>query len=220
MFRVKSGACLYPTTVAAVLLLLCGGCGSGVSSSNSMSEAQVQAVTAQVSQSMAQALESAFSSNVPAANRVRSSLSTAVRDSHSRLSSPCAPATAGENCNWPISYSGPCPEGGTISVAGDVDGSLNGTGAGSVQSQLTITPANCSISGQVISGDPSISVNGQIHFAETAPVFPINLIAIGAISYGPNRSEICQLNVTYTINSATNCRTSGMACGQPVNGSC
>jgi len=220
MFRVKSGAYLYPTTVAAILLLLCSGCDGGATSSNSMSEAQAQAVTAQVSQSVAQALESAFSSNVPAASRVRSSLSTAVRDIHSRLSSQCTPATTGENCNWPISYSGPCPEGGTIFVAGDVDGSLNGTGAGSVQSQLTITPANCSISGQVISGDPSISVNGQINFVETAPVFPINLIEIGAISYGPNRSESCQLNVTYTINSATNCRTSGTACGQSVNGSC
>lgn len=220
MFRAESGACFHTTIVGAILSLVCSGCGSANSSSNSMSQAQAQAVTAQVSQTAAQALESAFVSNLPAASGVRSSLSTAVRDIHSDMSSACTPAATGENCNWPISYSGPCPEGGTISVTGDVEGSLNGTAGGSMQSELTITPANCSISGLVISGDPTISVNGQINFTKTAPVFPIILTETGAISYGPNRSGSCQVNATYTINSETNCRISGTACGQSVNGSC
>jgi len=87
-------------------------------------------------------------------------------------------------------------------------------------SLLTITPSACSVSGLTLNGDPSITVNGQINFSQTAPLFPITLSETGGISYGPNPSGSCQVKVTYTVSSATTCTVTGSACGQPVNGPC
>lgn len=212
------------TIVAAMLSILCGGCGSGSSHSNSMSPAQAQAVTDQVVQALVQSLENAFSSSAPATSGVRPSLSTAVRDIRPDASGGCTSTATGENCNWPISLmDDPCsgPQGGTISVTGDISGSLSNAGAGSVSGQFTITPTNCSVSNLVVNGDPSISVGGQINFTGgITPTFPITFTETGGISYGPNPSGSCQLNATYTINSLSSCTVSGTVCGQSVSGSC
>ena len=229
MFPLPRNASLFLIAVAVMVPILCGGCGSGSSSSNSMSQAQAQAVTEQLSQDVAQALATAFESPTVKAGRpslatvvgdIRPSLSTVLREIRPDQSSGCAPSGTGENCNWPISYDGTCPQGGTIAVTGDIDTTLNGSGGGSVNSQITVTPANCSVSNLVINGDPNIDVGLQMSFTNSTPVFPITLTETGGISYGPNPSGSCQFNVTYSITSKTSCTITGKACGQSVNGSC
>lgn len=220
MFRMKGPTSLCLIVIAAMLPILWAGCGGGSSSSNNMSQAQAQAVTAEISTAVAQALASAFGLNLPAEKSVRPSLSTVVGDIRPNQASGCTPTANGENCDWPISDSGPCPQGGTIAVTGDVDATLDNTGDGSVNSQLAVTPANCGVSSLVINGDPSIGVGLQMSFTDLAPVFPITLSEDGGISYGPNPSGSCKFNVTYTITSKTSCTITGTACGQSVNGSC
>jgi hypothetical protein len=98
---------------------------------------------------------------------------------------------------------------------------LNTAGSGSVSAQLTITPTNCSVSNLIVNGDPSISISGQISFADNeTPTFPISFMETGGISYGPNPSGSCQLSATYTINSSFACTVTGTVCGQSVSGTC
>ena len=63
----------------------------------------------------------------------------------------------GPSCNIPLSYTGPCSDGGTISVSGDVSGTLDKSGDGSFSTQITITPTNCAVSGTTFNGDPDIT---------------------------------------------------------------
>ncbi len=213
------------TALATMLSILAAGCGSSNNSmpNNALSQAQAQAVSDQVSQAMAQALTGA----VPATETspARPSLATAVENLHPDASGQCTPNDRnGETCNFPISLSNyPCTgtQGGTISVTGDVNGTLNNSGAGSLSGQFTITPSNCSVSTLIINGDPSISVAGQITFTNNeTPVFPVTFTETGGISYGPNPSGSCQVNATYTINSSLSCTVSGTVCGQSVSGTC
>jgi hypothetical protein len=226
MFRPKRNASLCLSAAAAMLSILSVACdsGSGSSMSAAMSQAQAQAVAQQISQAMTQALGSAVPSSASATSGARPSLSTAMRDFRPDSSGGCTPTSTGQSCNFPISLTDyPCtgPQGGTVSVNGDIDGTLNNDGAGSVSGQFTITPANCSASNLVFNGDPSISVDGQINFTDNeTPTFPITFMETGGISYGPNPSGSCQLNVTYTINSSLSCTLSGTVCGQSVSGSC
>jgi hypothetical protein len=223
MFGIKSHASLCVTAMAVMLSIVCVGCGSG--SSNSLSPAQAQAVADQVTQALTQAVSTAVPSTAPATTSgARPSLSTAVQDIRPDALDGCTSTATGENCNIPISLVNyPCAgtQGGTISVTGDIDGTLNTSGSGSLSTNLTITPANCSVSNLIVNGDPSISVGGQISFTDNeTPVFPITFTETGGISYGPNPSGSCQLQATYTINSSLSCTVSGTVCGQSVSGSC
>lgn len=228
LLRMKRKSSLCLTIVPLTLSILCAGCGSGSNrSNNSMSPAQAQAVSEEVEQALIQSLQVAFPASAPATSNGRKNLSTVVGDIRPDASSGCTSTPTGESCNFPISLMnypcGPLPQGGTygtISVTGDVDGSLSSAGDGSVSGQLTITPSNCAVSNLLVNGDPSISVAGQINFTDTAPTFPIVFTETGGISYGPNPSGSCQVNATYTINSLTSCSISGMVCGQSVSGSC
>jgi hypothetical protein len=205
--------------VAAVTLpVLYAGCGN--SGSNNLSQAQAQAVTQQISLALDTALTSSIASNAVSEKGNHPGLAAVVSNIHSDQSSPCTVTSTGETCDFPVSDTVPCSAGGTISVAGSIDGTLNSSGGGSIQSALMVTPTNCSVSNLVINGDPSVSVDGQINFTESAPVFPITLTETGGISYGPKPSGTCQLKVTYTISSATSCTITGTVCGQSVSGSC
>lgn len=224
MFRVKidvkNTALFSAIVVLATLSILSLGCGS--SSSNTLSPAQAQAITQQISVALDQALTGAIASNAVSQRPDRPSLATVVSNIHSDLSSPCTVTATGESCNWPVSDSVACSGGGTIAVAGDVAGTLNSNGGGSIQTALTITPASCSVSNStlLINGDPSVSVDSQINFTQSAPAYPITFTETGGISYGPKPSGSCQMNVTSTINSATSCTITGTVCGKSVSGTC
>ena len=204
--------------VTTILVVLCAGCG-GSSSSHTMSAAQAQAV----SQEFSTALQAAFSSAIPADSSVRRgahpSLSTIFDDAHPEQTTGCTVTGSGQTCNLPVTYSGSCPGGGTIGVSGDFDFTLNSSGDGSDSTTLTITPTNCSVSNLTINGDPSVTVATQINFTDDNPDFPITATETGGISFGPNPSGSCTLNVQYTI-SAQSCTVSGTVCGQTVSGSC
>jgi hypothetical protein len=225
MLRTKGNAA-YLTVVIIAQFFLCG-CGGGNSTptpaNNNMSPAQAQAVSLQVVQALTQSLENTFTSNSTAEGIPRPNLASAISRIHADSEGGCASTSTGENCDWPISLLNfPCSGtgGGTISVTGDVDGSLSNSGGGSISTQFTITPDNCSVSNLVVNGDPSVSVSGQISFSNTAPIFPLSFSETGGISYGPNPSGSCELNVTYTIASLSSCTASGTVCGQSVNGTC
>jgi len=228
MSRMKTNASLSLTVIAATLSFLCSGCGNSSNnssmSSNSMSQAQAQAVAVEVSQAISQALGSAVPSSASATSGARPSLSAAVSNIRPDASGGCPSTATGQNCNFPISLTDyPCtgPQAGTISVTGDIDGTLSDAGAGSLSGQFTITPANCSVSNLIINGDPSITVAGQIAFTDNeTPTFPVTFTETGGISYGPNPSGSCQVNATYTINSSLSCTITGTVCGQSVSGSC
>jgi hypothetical protein len=221
MFQMKGHVSSWLTGVVATMSIVCAGCGSSASNSQGMSQAQAQAVSAQVSGAVAQALVNAFSgANAGDATVRKASLSTAVSGTHPDISSGCTPSGAGENCNWPVSYTATCDQGGTIAVTGDLATTLNGAGSGSLSSQLTLVPTNCGIVGTVINGDPNVGFVVNMNFVNSAPVFPITLPESGTISYGPNPSGTCSIAVTNTIASENSCTMTGMLCGSPVNEAC
>ncbi len=216
--HVKKTAPFCALIVVATFFISSAGCGN--SSSNNLSQAQAQAVTQQISLALDTALTQAIASNAVSERGVHPSLAIIVSNLHSDQSSPCTVTATGENCNFPISDTVACSAGGTISVAGDIDGTLNSSGGGSLQTAITVTPTNCSVSNLVINGDPSVTVASQVNFTESAPSFPITFSEKGGISYGPKPSGSCQINVSSTINSATSCTITGTVCGQSVSGSC
>jgi hypothetical protein len=228
MFRIQRNQ--YLTVFAVLLVILCLGCGNSNNgmSNNSMSQAQAQAVTNQVGQALTQALTITFPSNPFAVKDARPSLAGAVGNIANTSNGCTSTSGRGESCNFPISLMnypcGPQAQGGTygtISVTGDVDGTVSSSGAGSLNAQITITPTDCLVSNLSINGDPSIQVAGQINFtANETPVFPVTFTETGGISYGPNPSGSCQVNATYTINSSLACTVSGTVCGQTVSGTC
>lgn len=218
--------------VAACVLVISAGCGS--SSSHAMSAAQAQAV----SQEFSTALQSALSTALSSASSVRRdpppSLAAVFTDFHPADLHPagfhradvhpedttgCTVSDDGESCNIPVAYSGNCPGGGTIGITGTFDFTLNNSGDGSDNTTLTITPTNCSVSNETINGNPNVTASTTINFADDAPVFPISLSESGGITFGPNPSGSCTLNVQYSVTESS-CTVSGTICGQAVSGSC
>jgi hypothetical protein len=107
-----------------------------------------------------------------------------------------------------------------MAVSGNVGGSVSDSGTGSIQEQIAATPTNCSVDGITLNGDPDVTVAGQVNLSDWAPVWPVTGTETGGVSYGPNPSGTCQLNVTFTVNSNLTCTISGTACGQTVSGGC
>lgn len=108
-----------------------------------------------------------------------------------------------------------------MAISGTIDGTLDNSSNGSVQGQIAADPANCSVGdGIVINGDPSVNVTTVVNVANSNPVFPLTGTETGAVTYGPNPSGTCQLNVNYSISSSLSCTQTGTACGQPVSGIC
>lgn len=218
--RVMKLVSLSLVGVAASLFILSLGCGSGSSTSHSLSAAQAQAV----SQEFSTALQSALSQSLGQAEAARQgsvpSLASTLGKVRPQGTSGCTVSGNGESCNIPVNYSGSCPGGGTIAVSGDFSFTLDSSGDGSVISGLTVTPTDCSVSNETINGNPSVTASTQITFTNDAPDFPITLNESGGISFGPNPSGSCTLNVQYTVSSETMCTVAGTICGQTVSGSC
>ena len=196
--------------IVAMMLL---GCGS----SNSISAEQAQAISHQMLSSVAAAMQASFgaAAALPATERPR--LSSAVTKIRPDQLPSCTP---GQSCTVPVSFSGSCASGGTISVSGNFDFTLNSSGDGSASSSLTITPKNCSVDNLTINGDPNVTASTQINFQNNAVAFPITFTEGGGISYGPHPSGSCALNVNVNITSTTNCSVTGSVCGRSVSGNC
>jgi hypothetical protein len=216
MIRPGKSASPIPVVLATLSLLLSAGCGR--SNPSTLTPAQAQAVSQEVDVAVQTALTNAFTSGAAADSH--RSLAAVIANINPHDSSGCTVSDNGTTCDVPISYSGPCPGGGTIGVSGDFDFTLNNSGDGSDSSTLTIIPTNCSVSNETINGDPNITVATQLNITNDAPAYPITFTETGGISFGPNPSGHCTMNATLTITSATSCTITGNLCGQALSGSC
>jgi hypothetical protein len=206
--------------LAAILATLGSGCGgSSSTSSHTLSAAQAQAVSGQVVQAVTAALGDALGATPAAANGSRHSLSTVMANAHPDASSSgCTSTATGQSCNLPLSYTGPCSGGGSISVSGDISGTLDNSGDGSFGTQMTITPSLFGVRHNFQRRSRHHDRRPNCLHRRKFCV-PHNLHGRRGISYGPNPSGTCQVSVSYSIN-ASSCTVTGTLCGQSVNGSC
>jgi hypothetical protein len=199
------------------LSLACVGCGS--SSSHNLSPAQAQAVAQELTTALGAALSSGLG-NIPADTTSPQRLPAIVHDLHPYASTGCTITNGIESCNIPVTYSGPCPSGGTIGVTGDFVFTLDSSGNGSDNSTLTVMPTNCAVSNTTFNGDPNVTVGINLGFQNYGVAFPATFTETGGISFGPNPKGSCTLNVNVSITSATTCTVTGTICGQSVTGGC
>jgi hypothetical protein len=207
----------FCVTLVALLSLLCCSCGSN---NNSVSNAQAQAISQELVTAMQSALTGQFYGG--GSGGAHASLSRIIREARPEGESGCTqnpPIPNGETCNFPISYTGTCPAGGTISVSGDFNVTLNNSGTGSDSSTLTIIPTNCGVSDLTINGDPSVTFATTIGYTNGVFDFPVTMNESGGISYGPHPSGSCTVNVSLTVQQ-NSCSVSGSVCGHAVNGDC
>ena len=186
------------------------------STSKNLSQAQSQAVALAISNGIAQALTGAL--GVVADNTRANAMYREAAPQTTGLT--CTPTSTGESCTLPIDATFNCSGGGTLAISGTLSGTLDNSGDGSAQAQLSADPSKCSVDGIVLNGDPSVNVASTVTITADAPVWPITGMETGGVTYGPNPSGSCQFNVTYTVNQNLSCTVSGTACGQPVSGSC
>lgn len=200
-------------TLISLVSMTCGG-----SSHNNVSEAQAQAISAQ----LFSALNSAMLTGLPpgaASTGTRPSLGESVERAQAQASG-CTITSSGQSCNFPISYQAPCPSGGTMNVAGDFVYTLDNSGNGSDSSTLTVTPSSCVVDNLTIHGDPDVTFATQFNLKNNAPAFPINFSGMGGISFGPNPAGSCSINLKATAASPTACSVSGSICGRSISGNC
>lgn len=201
--------------IAAFLLLLSTSCGS--SNNTSISNAQAQAISQEFVTAVQSAMTGQFYGGGPGV--AHANLSKILQDARPDTSSGCSPTSNGQTCNFPISYTGPCPSGGTISVSGAFDLTLNNSGTGPDSNTLTITPSNCVVSNLTINGDPSVTLATTIGFTNGIFDFPVTMNESGGISYGPHPSGSCSVNVSLTVEQ-NSCSITGTVCGHSVTGNC
>jgi hypothetical protein len=219
--RVAASASLISIALITAGVVFSPACGGGNSGSQNMSASQAQAV----SQEFSSAVEAAVQASITGAQRNRQGLGAILNEAVKREASPedssgCVTSDSGTTCNYPVSYSGTCPQGGTISVNGGFDFTLNNSGDGSDSTSLTITPTSCVVSNLTINGNPSVEFATNITFQNDNLAYPLTFNETGGISYGPNPSGSCSVDATLTITSASSCTISGTICGQTLSGSC
>ena len=204
--------------IAALTLISLMSMTCGSSSHNNVSQAQAQAISAQ----LFSALNSAMVAGLPpvaASTGTRPSLGESLERAHAQ-SSGCTITSSGESCNFPISYQGPCPSGGTMNVAGDIVYTLDTSGNGSDSSTLTVTPSGCVVDNLTINGDPNVTFATQFNLKNNALAFPLTFSGMGGISFGPNPAGSCSIDVKATVASPTACTVSGSICGRSISGNC
>jgi len=199
------------------LSLLCVTCGG---SSHSLSQAQAQAISQEVFTALNSAMVAGLTPPGASAAATRPSLGEILERARSAQSSGCAVTNSGESCNIPITYQGACPNGGTISVSGDLTYTLDNSGNGSDSSTLTVTPAACAVDNMTFNGNPSVTFATQFNLQNYGLAFPIAFSGMGGISYGPDPSGSCSIDVKATATSVTSCSVSGSICGRSVSGKC
>ena len=201
----------------AFISLLCITCGG--SSHNNLSQAQAQAISQEVFSALHSAMVGGLTApgSAPAAPP---SLPEIIERAQAAPPSGCVISNSGESCDIPITYQGACPKGGTISVSGDFAYTLDNSGNGSDSSTLTVTPAACAVDEVTFNGNPSVTFSTTFNLQNNALAFPIMFSGTGGISYGPNPSGSCSINVKATASSLTSCSISGSICGRSVSGRC
>ena len=200
-------------TLVALVSMTCGG-----SSQNQVSPAQAQAISAQLFSALNSAMVAGFTPGA-ASTATRPSLGEIVERARAQ-SSGCTVTNSGESCNIPINYQGPCPNGGTISVAGDFVYTLDNSGNGSDSSTLTLTPSSCGVDNLTINGDPNVTFATQFNLQNNVLAFPLAFSGMGGISFGPNPMGSCSIDVKATATSPTACTVSGSICGRSISGNC
>jgi hypothetical protein len=199
--------------VTALLALVSAGCGSSNSSHN-LSQAQAQAVSQELTQAVEQALGNTFSA--PAESSSHSHVAEALNGIRPESASSCL---GGSTINCTVNTSATCPQGGAVSVTGAITGTLS-NGTGSVDATLAVTPDGCMVDGLTLNGAPNVAFSTDFNVTSDNLDFPVTATSNGGISYGPNPSGTCTVNVTFKVNSLSSCSVTGNVCGQSVNGSC
>jgi hypothetical protein len=198
------------------LSLLCVTCGG---SSHSLSQAQAQAISRELFTALNSAMVTGLTPSGTSTAATRPSLGEILERARAQ-SSACTVTNSGESCNIPITYQGPCPNGGTISVAGDFAYTLDNSGNGSDSSTLTVTPAACAVNNVTFNGNPNVTFATQFNLQNYGLAFPLTFSGMGGISYGPNPTGSCSINVNATATSISSCSVSGNICGRSVSGKC
>ena len=206
--------------IAALTLISLMSMTCGSSSHNNVSQAQAQAISTE----LFSALNSAMVGGLPpgaASTGPRPSLGESLERARAQAqASGCTITSSGESCNFPISYQGPCPSGGTMNVAGDIAYTLDNSGNGSDSSTLMVTPSSCVVDNLTLNGDPSVTFATQFNLKNNVLAFPITFSGMGGISFGSNAAEVCSINVKATVASPTMCSVSGSICGRSISGNC
>ena len=202
-------------TLISLMTMTCGG-----SSHNNVSQAQAQAISAE----LFSALNSAMVAGPPpaaASTGAQPSLGESLERARAQAQATgCTITSSGESCNFPISYQGPCPGGGTMNVAGDIVYMLDNSGNGSDSSTLMVTPSSCVVDNLTINGDPNVTFATQFDLKNNALAFPLTFSGMGGISFGPNPAGSCSINLKATVASPTTCSVSGSICGRSISGNC
>jgi hypothetical protein len=212
--NVRMVCAIAALTLLALVSVTCGG-----SSHNNVSQAQAQAISSELFAALNSALVGGPTPSATSGAVTRPSLGEIVERAHAQ-SSGCTITNTGQSCNIPITYHGPCPNGGSISVTGDFVFTLDNSGNGNDSSTLTVTPLACVVDNLTINGEPNVMFATQFNLRNNALAFPIMLSGTGGISFGPNPSGSCSINVKATATSATACSVTGSICGQTVSGNC
>ena len=199
------------------LSLFCITCGG---SSHSLSQAQAQAISQELFTALNAAMVAGLTPSGTSTGTTRPSLGQILERAQPAQSSGCTVTNSGQSCNIPITYQGPCRNGGTISVSGDFAYTLDNSGNGSDSSTVTVTPAACAVENVTFNGNPNVTFATQFDLQNYGLAFPLTFSGIGGISYGPNPTGNCSINVKATATSATSCSVSGSICGRSVSGSC
>jgi len=217
----RSPALRVACAIAALISIsfVCMTCGG--SSHSNLSQAQAQAISAELFTALSSALVSGLIPTTGAsAAESHASLGGIVAGARSAQPSDCVISENGESCNIPIAYQGPCPKGGTIGVAGDFIYTLDNSGNGSDSATLTITPSACAINDITFNGNPNVTFATAFRLQNYELAFPLTFSGVGGITYGPNPSGSCSINLKATASSPTSCSVSGSICGRSISGNC
>jgi hypothetical protein len=212
----KSVCAIAALTAIAIFFVACGSSNSD----HNLSTTQAQAISQELFAALNSAMVTGLTPPGASTAATRPSFGEIVERARLAQSSGCTVTNSGESCNLPITYQGPCPNGGTISVSGDFAYTLDNSGNGSDSSTLTVIPAACAVDNVMFSGNPSVTFATQFNLQNNALAFPISFSGMGGISYGPNPTGSCSINVKATATSVTSCSVSGSICGRSVSGSC
>lgn len=122
--------------------------------------------------------------------------------------------------NYSFSGRTNCTAGGYIEISGRLSGSISDQGSGMLQISATetITDWRC-IGGNVINGDPYISLAGTFSFLNWAPATTQTISIGGGFKWGTSAAESCQIRLTINFPTAGSGSTSvsGTICGRNVN---